>query len=302
MPLATHFQFALDLSNALGALFPTPPRPKALYHYTSTDGCLQIANTGTLRASDVRYLNDTGEMEHGREVLMGTLAMYKQRATYSLFMEAFESQNMRSSCVFATSFSTDPDLLSQWRAYAEDGAGFAIGFAPSALTGTAPNEWKTAAFESVLVPILYKEEDQETFATNLVHKTFEMLEAAPPAARDSAAIGMGFSIVFPAFMSMCKNSGFIEEAEWRVIHRFIGSPALMNATIVHPKSTFRVTRRGLTPYLTVPFPSEGGITEMICGPKQDPATSTALTQAMLSNSSVKDWPKVEIDHSSVTYR
>ena len=32
---------------------------------------------------------------------------------------------------FVSCFSADGDVLSQWRAYADDGHGFAIGFAPA---------------------------------------------------------------------------------------------------------------------------------------------------------------------------
>ena len=46
--------------------------------------------------------------------------------TFEEFMEKLDSRGQRS--VYISCFSKKPDLLSQWRAYAEDGTGVSIGF------------------------------------------------------------------------------------------------------------------------------------------------------------------------------
>src|SRR5271165_5896004 len=42
----------------------TGPTPAVLYHYTSMQTLLDIVHSGRMRASHVRYLNDTTETTH----------------------------------------------------------------------------------------------------------------------------------------------------------------------------------------------------------------------------------------------
>jgi hypothetical protein len=45
------------------ALSPRAPR-ETLYHYTSLSGLLGIIDGSELRASDIRYMNDSAELRH----------------------------------------------------------------------------------------------------------------------------------------------------------------------------------------------------------------------------------------------
>ena len=49
-------------------LFATPPR-ETLYHYTSLTGVLGIVGSAELRASDIRYMNDSTELRHTLDLL-----------------------------------------------------------------------------------------------------------------------------------------------------------------------------------------------------------------------------------------
>ncbi len=49
-------------------LFADPPR-ETLYHYTSLSGLLGIVDSGVLRASDIRYMNDSAELRHTLDLL-----------------------------------------------------------------------------------------------------------------------------------------------------------------------------------------------------------------------------------------
>ena len=52
--------------------------PALLYHYTDSKGLLGIFETGKLRATEARYLNDATELEYGlglaEEVLAALIA------------------------------------------------------------------------------------------------------------------------------------------------------------------------------------------------------------------------------------
>ncbi|WP_439100891.1 DUF2971 domain-containing protein [Congregibacter sp.] len=49
-------------------LFTQPP-VNTLYHYTSLSGLMGIVESGALRASDIRYMNDSTELRHTLNVL-----------------------------------------------------------------------------------------------------------------------------------------------------------------------------------------------------------------------------------------
>ena len=49
-------------------VFATAPGD-TLYHYTSVSGLLGIVNSGVLRASDIRYMNDSTELRHTLDLM-----------------------------------------------------------------------------------------------------------------------------------------------------------------------------------------------------------------------------------------
>src|SRR5260370_42586613 len=43
--------------------------PKVLYHYTKAEAFQKILNSGTIWASDIRYMNDASEVTHVADIL-----------------------------------------------------------------------------------------------------------------------------------------------------------------------------------------------------------------------------------------
>jgi hypothetical protein len=104
-----------------------------LFHYTTSSGLIGILQSGCLWATDVRFLNDTSEGQHGREVIEEALAnaQFGDDAALTVLREdarAFFDPTRRSEMSsVVVCFSEQGDQLSQWRAYGA-GGGFAIGF------------------------------------------------------------------------------------------------------------------------------------------------------------------------------
>jgi hypothetical protein len=48
-------------------------RPKALYHYTSQAGLIGIVKSMKLWATSIRYLNDSREYNHDRDLLLSVI-------------------------------------------------------------------------------------------------------------------------------------------------------------------------------------------------------------------------------------
>ena len=133
-----------------------------MYHYTSTEGLLGILNSGQLRATDLRYLNDTSELHFGlAEMLsryeltsqspnrrtpfsdnlakrykienwkdLGTLTAYEAgrlpRDRFDPIARAIVNSLEETMLIGVACFCGNGDLLSQWRGYGA--AGYALGF------------------------------------------------------------------------------------------------------------------------------------------------------------------------------
>lgn len=107
-----------------------PSEGGCLYHYCSPASFDAICQSGMLRFSDVFSMNDTLEMHWGYrqwEVVAGEL-IDSVGEDFIDHVDAILSTSSLKMLPLIASFSTDPDVLSQWRAYAKDGEGFCIGF------------------------------------------------------------------------------------------------------------------------------------------------------------------------------
>ena len=110
------------------------PPPAIVYHYTDSAGLLGILESGTIRLTDMFGLNDPSELRHGisraGEILTAEAGRGHPAAT--IFAQKFNTIMNGSiekvAHFFAGCFSRASDDLGQWRAYGDDGRGFAIGF------------------------------------------------------------------------------------------------------------------------------------------------------------------------------
>lgn len=117
---------------------------KVLYHYTDAGGFAAIVQQGLLRATDIRFLNDPLELRYAWEALLAALETAKaEKPEYSeAYDAALQAISMTNAIdpdaiedrIFSTSFSADGDELSQWRSYADDAKGVALGFDKESVT------------------------------------------------------------------------------------------------------------------------------------------------------------------------
>jgi len=99
-----------------------------VYHYCSLEAFLAIIQSKCLRLSDINTMNDSHEMHWAYSKLAeaaNSIAEFDE-----IFLEEFDdvfSKLQLSSLPLIACLSKDGDVLSQWRAYADDGAGVALG-------------------------------------------------------------------------------------------------------------------------------------------------------------------------------
>jgi hypothetical protein len=103
-----------------------------IYHYCPPEAFLAILTNRNFRLSASYTLNDVSEGSWGYSVFTEAAeALEKETGTefVSNIVRPVTAGHLHSMLMIGC-FSLAADVLSQWRAYANDGRGFAIGFSP----------------------------------------------------------------------------------------------------------------------------------------------------------------------------
>ncbi|MFJ5250077.1 hypothetical protein ACIP8G_06155 [Serratia liquefaciens] len=100
-----------------------------IYHYTDLNAAKSITENAQIWLTDYRYLNDKEEFLKGFSVLCDALEEYDNysaeypdefKENIKEFLEFIRTENhsvLERSCIFVSSYSKTPNLLSQWRSY-----------------------------------------------------------------------------------------------------------------------------------------------------------------------------------------
>jgi hypothetical protein len=115
-----------------------------LYHYTSVSGLKGIVESGCLHATNIKYLNDSQEFHFGldyfskaisrsRNVSKTDILVPEDVPLYDHLIELILDWSVpqflnAASEYFVVSFSANPDILSQWRAYGRNNVGYCMKF------------------------------------------------------------------------------------------------------------------------------------------------------------------------------
>lgn len=199
-----------------------------LYHYTDVNGFFEIISKQKLWLSSTRNLNDHGELSWGMKLVYAAIREFEllNEAEKKLLIDQFTA--MCGFDRFICSLSEAPDSLSQWRAYADDGHGFAIGFDSDAFPNYPFPDVNAGTAESAttLHKVLYVKDEQEV----AVHTTLTELASELDAAdEDRKAILFSFAGSKLAGLTVIfKNPAFDEEKEWRLVYAPPISTAMFN--------------------------------------------------------------------------
>jgi len=117
---------------------------KTLYHYTSFQGVIGIVEGGSLRATEIHFLNDEAEMNHTANLLPYAIVerLKEGKATNSRFLIQLREwivhrMTLLGHMLFVACFTSNGNLLSQWRSYCPMAKGVSLGFHPATLSASA---------------------------------------------------------------------------------------------------------------------------------------------------------------------
>lgn len=195
--------------------------------------------------------------------------------------------------------SAKPDILSQWRGYADNGAGCAVGIRSDVLQSMRNLEEPNP--RPHLHKVIYDEHGQEVMLDQVIDRMprgveFESSRMPPEYFR---MIDATLDILY-----VLKNPAFAEEEEWRLIDlsqvpsvdRNFGRANIEE--VWPPGFKYKPGRAGIVPYIEVPLRSwDAPIAHVVIGPRND--TPGQVLRAMLKEMGFEG---VRIDKSSASFR
>ena len=207
--------------------------PQTLYHYCGLNAFESIIKNHSIWLTDVQQSNDYTEIEwiykhieeYCSQLAEGSDESGAKGETAGEKMNAMPTDNMRQTSslmrsvkddkilqTFAFCMSAEGDQLSQWRGYADDGNGVAIGF-----KGQAFQPFLFCAGHNMgklfnLAKIQYDEVSEEALQTLLPKWNAELRNSAHEYRAEAVTMG----ILLYEYAAIYKNPAFNEEKEWRL--------------------------------------------------------------------------------------
>lgn len=332
---------------------------KSIYHYCSLDTFMAIVQNKCLRLSDLNKTNDYMEKRWAMEVINSNspenILKEKLKEFYidmnlnedywyddgvNNHLEYYdrEVKNVlfNNRPILITCFSKEKDLLSQWRAYGEDGKGVSIGFNYKLLKKLNINNQniKYSLKRDLFVDeVMYKQKQQQECVGQLIEECIRYVKSMfeEDLVRVSDDFSEYFVEEFDAFCEVLvdyiehisctiKTPAFSEEKEIRIIY----DPRLYNLESrggisldeskqyfeeIKEKNNFtinpiRYTKKGnqLVAFCNLNFSkliNKNIINEIIIGPRSSISEDDSYN-FMMSNG--YDANKIKITNSEATYR
>lgn len=276
-------------------------RMEMLYHYCSNSAFHSIVTNKTIWMSSMDQSNDSQEgrvLNAAISKVLSNVPSVKRELVEGL-TRAIES----SARGFAFCLSEAGDLLSQWRGYADDASGVAIGFSASGLESLCKSSLLARGAKlqfPALTRVIYSQQQQE----ELVRPLFARLvsDSLSLSAREALsgstypveskygakAVEVGFELLRVQYAM--KSAAFQEEREWR-LHCTV--PVILLADC-----KFRVRGKTIVPYLEASISNHETpmIRRVILGPKNP--TPVAVVRSMLL---AAGFGEVEVVRSEASY-
>lgn len=173
-------------------LFTGEEKNMIVYHYCSLESLNSILKNRSLRLTNILKSNDSMEIswicryydaefkrayENASDLFRSKISSERLMGYVKLFTDEFFNENHADFRYYVTCFSYQNDLLSQWRGYADDGRGAAIGFDLDVLKEvvTVSPEISKPSIVS-LHKISYSETEQREVVHQIVHELVDEIE------------------------------------------------------------------------------------------------------------------------------
>jgi hypothetical protein len=232
--------------------------PETIYHYCSADSLLGILQSRALWLTHILYFEDQDEHLWFKRIACERIRAqpdFQDSLALTQLLAYLESHEFEA--IYCTCFSMQADMLTQWKAYADNANGFAIGFNTKKLQQIVDVS-RLNSRRLQLIRVEYDREEQQKSADAMIRFVKSAAaagesDALGAIARELAATGA------PMTACHCKNPLFRAEEEVRLISYDQSGQHL-----------FRTRGRNVIPYITIPFPDDDDepiVREIVFGPR-----------------------------------
>jgi hypothetical protein len=283
-----------------------------LYHYCSNAVLTSILSNREIWASELALSNDALEGKWLRRVFVD--CCNEKGVTPSDQVELLNYLDLVISMAGYAGFcmSEEGDLLSQWRAYADNGMGASVGFNSEyfEVLGNIRRD-RGDTFSAHLTEVIYDSAEQKKLLAEHVDEIIKLIRDG--ALRQSTfltseednkkrkdklrTMGLRF-LFFYFFVFKLKNPAFSEEREWRVISHIVQTERDVTLGQL-AKMEFKAHMDRIVPFARIllePLP-HSSITEIVLGPRN--ATPERVVEAFLLKNG---WSNVSVNRSLASYR
>lgn len=242
--------------------------PKNLFHYTDALAVKSILESRELWLSDIRFLNDSQEMNDGVKYILDVLGFElpdvgldvdSMLAARDYLNESFDehiSFGIDSEPTFVCSFSEAGNQLSQWRGY----GGYAIEF-----------DRELIEAELQLFNCIYSEDEKKINSDGIVRNAIRMVASD---FKKYGSVGSDSQIALSMLVrtaSIFKDQNFYEEQEVR---------CAVDVSLPSAELKFRSRGGILIPYISAGFPF-AAIKAIHVGPMRDQELAYTSMKALV---------------------
>jgi len=281
--------------------------PTTIYHYTNDIGLRGILETGQLWLSDIFNLNDPSELSHGFSQAVKILNSKadngpQESRIFAKQFALFHERGMQETAhYFVCSFSSDGDDLGQWRAYADNGRGYVLGFDAKTLEQFFTKKDGAPVPNNSTFPVTYNDAELAEIHRRLIDSMFELI-SLPRGKKLENPVIHAYMRELSVLLSVhalraglfFKHQAYKNEQEYRFlqIHR---------ADVPPPEVKRRYRSYELVRYREFDWRrlAAGALKGIIVGPAGDRSKATRFAEDCVAAFRVRD---VEIASSKIPYR
>lgn len=223
--IATQDDSAIDFDKYMACIKELEDQAKPfgnLYHYTDWGGLQGILKRQRLWLTEYRHLNDTSEIKFAIEEIRNYVMEVASAKEFWKDVFSDIMVNVEHWEFFVCSFSERKNYLYAWRAYANDGAGFSIGFKQEFFDAANQQNPEDLGFGRGKI---YCKDYPFIMIKRLVSQTeadlqrFNALRDNEYAIENRIEICTHFLAVLAVIIPLIKHEAYQEEFEYRIYKR-----------------------------------------------------------------------------------
>jgi len=284
--------------------------PQLIYHYTDDKGLKGVLESGCFWLTDVFSLNDPSEMAHGftqaiKVLNASTAAGPPESKIFARRFEAFalEGAIQKIAHFFVCSFSAHKEDLGQWRAYADDGRGYALVFDGKTLAEEFFGQTVEARFSNGTFRVLYDDAQLCAIYKQIIDSMFDLIslpwKRGLPKDVTNAYMGeLEFWLTYHVLQAILffKHEAYSNELEYRFLQIFRADS--------EPEVKFRQRPYSLVRYREFDWKKKVplALRKIMVGPAADRKIAAEFARSCIRSFHTGHEGDTEVVHSEIPYR